>query len=54
MMKAGMWVAGWQVLATKQVIMGHDKEDGGTHKPETQERCWGKQQGITGSVMQVS
>ncbi len=50
---AGMWVAGWQVLATKQVRMGHTKEPGGTHKPETQERCWGKQQGIALGVMQV-
>mmetsp|Transcript_27600 Transcript_27600/g.60380 ORF Transcript_27600/g.60380 Transcript_27600/m.60380 type:complete len:448 (+) Transcript_27600:355-1698(+) len=48
-----MWVAGWQVLATKQVHMQHDHETGGTHRPETAERCWGKQQGIAGSVMQT-
>ncbi|GAX78604.1 hypothetical protein CEUSTIGMA_g6043.t1 [Chlamydomonas eustigma] len=48
-----MWVAGWQVMAAKQVIMGHDQEAGGTHKPETAERCWGKQQGITGKVMET-
>ena len=49
-------MAGWQVLAAKQVHMTHDRIDteGGTHKPETGERCWGKQQGITGRVMEVS
>ena len=48
-----MWVAGWQVLAAKQVHMIHDKEEGGTHKPETGERCWGKQQRIAGVTMEV-
>ncbi len=50
----GMWIAGWQVMATKQVHMTHDKEEGGTHKPETAERCWGKQQSITSKVIEVS
>ena len=49
-----MWTAGWQVMAAKQVQMTHDKEEGGTHKPETAERCWGKQQGITLKVLEVS
>ena len=46
-------MAGWQVLAAKQVHMIHDKEEGGTHKPETGERCWGKQQRIAGVTMEV-
>jgi len=48
-----MWVAGWQVLAAKQVQMKPDGLQGGTHKPETAERCWGKQAHITGNVMGV-
>lgn len=50
----GMWVAGWQVTATKQTPMEHDHQEGGTHRPQTVERCWGKQQGIAGQVMAVS
>ena len=49
-----MWVAGWQVLAAKQVQMEHDKEVGGTHKPETKELCWGKQLFIAREVTKVS
>ena len=48
-----MWVSGWQVTATKQTAMEHDAYEGGTHRPETAERCWGKQQGIAGQVMSV-
>jgi len=40
-------------MAAKQVQMKQDGEPGGTHKPETGERCWGKQQRITASVMGV-
>lgn len=34
--------------------MEHDHQEGGTHRPQTVERCWGKQQGIAGQVMAVS
>ena len=49
-----MWVAGWQVLAAKQVQMTHDQEVGGTHKPKTKELCWGKQLFIAREVTKVS
>ena len=48
-----MWVAGWHVMSTQQVVMTHDGQPGGTHKPETQDRCWGKQSFITGSVLKT-
>ena len=49
-----MWTVGWQVLAAKQVHMTHDKEEGGTHRPETAERCRVKQQEIARDVVGVS
>jgi len=33
--------------------MTHDGQPGGTHKPETQDRCWGKQSSITGAVLKT-
>ena len=48
-----MWVAGWHVMTTTQVVMTHDGQPGGTHKPETQDRCWGKQSSITGAVLKT-
>ena len=49
-----MWVGGWQVLTAKVVHMKHDKEEGGTHKPETAERCRVKQQKIAREIVGVS
>lgn len=45
-----MWLAGWQVTWMPVPRPKHDGKVSGTHRPEAEERCWGKQMGVAGSV----
>ncbi|KXZ52872.1 hypothetical protein GPECTOR_8g253 [Gonium pectorale] len=46
------WTAGWHVayMPIIQKAPGDPGTPGGTHKPETGVRCWGRQQGLSSSV----
>ncbi|GFR43729.1 hypothetical protein Agub_g4840, partial [Astrephomene gubernaculifera] len=46
-----LWVAGWRVafMPLMRKTEGDPGQPGGTHKPETGVRCWGRQQGLGSS-----
>eukprot|EP00195_Chlamydomonas_chlamydogama_P003492 CAMPEP_0202918748 /NCGR_PEP_ID=MMETSP1392-20130828/74185_1 /ASSEMBLY_ACC=CAM_ASM_000868 /TAXON_ID=225041 /ORGANISM="Chlamydomonas chlamydogama, Strain SAG 11-48b" /LENGTH=459 /DNA_ID=CAMNT_0049611895 /DNA_START=143 /DNA_END=1519 /DNA_ORIENTATION=- len=49
-----MWIDGWQAMFMQLDGKEHDdKAESGTHKPETGDRCWGRQMAVASSLFHM-